>query len=262
MIPDFETLLLDVSVPFAQITLNRPHTKNAMSYRMVEDLITVFAWLREQPEIRAIVIMGANGTFCAGGDVNELQGSSAQSDTQQLQLTQRLDVMLRAANTAPQITIARIEGAALGGGFGLVCVSDIAIASTEAKLGLPEVRLGLVPAVISPYVLRRVGLTRARQLMLTGERFDGVTAVNYGVVHEVHPADMLDMRIEALLNEIRHCAPNALRACKALIFEVLDKPIDDTLRNRAELLNRLRAGDEAQEGMMAFLEKRRARWAR
>jgi isohexenylglutaconyl-CoA hydratase len=154
-----------------------------------------------------------------------------------------------------------VEGAALGGGFGLVCVTDVAIASSEAKLGMPEVRIGLVPAVISPYVIRRVGMTRARQLMLTGMRFDGVTAQAFGIVHEVLPPDGLDVRLEGLLEEIRHVAPGALRECKALIFEVADKSLDDTLQGRVKLLNRLRVSEEAQEGMLAFIQKRPAKWA-
>ncbi len=262
MTPGYDTILLEVVPPFAQITLNRPHVKNAMNTTMVEELIHAFDVLREMTDIRAVILTGANGTFCVGGDINELQGLPNVSDSQQIRQTSRLDLLLRLVNSAPQIVIARIEGAALGGGFGLVCVSDVAVASSEARLGLPEVRLGLVPAVISPYVIRRVGLTRARQMMLMGARFDGAAAQEYGVVHEVLPPDGLDVRIEALLNEIRHCAPNALRACKALIMDVVDKPLDDTLSSRAELLNRLRVSEEAQEGMRAFVEKRRARWAK
>jgi isohexenylglutaconyl-CoA hydratase len=262
MTPAYETIYLEVAPPFAQVVLNRPHVKNAMNATMVEELIHVFAVLREMPDIRAVILTGANGTFCVGGDINELQGLSNLSDSQQISQTSRLDTLLRAVNSAPQVVIARIEGAALGGGFGLVCVSDIAITTTEARLGLPEVRLGLVPSVISPYVIRRVGLTRARQMMLMGARFDGVAAQEYGVVHEVLSPDAMDVRIEELLNELRHCAPNALRACKALIMDVVDKPLDDTLRRRAELLNTLRVSEEAQEGMRAFVEKRRARWAK
>jgi enoyl-CoA hydratase/carnithine racemase len=262
MTPGYETILFETAGPFAQVTLNRPHVKNAMNSTMVEELIHVFGVLRQMAEIRAVILTGANGTFCVGGDINELQGFSSLSDSQQLNQTSRLDVLLRTVTTAPQVVIARIEGAALGGGFGLVCVTDVAVASSDARLGLPEVRLGLVPAVIAPYVIRRVGLTRARQMMLTGARFDGVAAQEYGVVHEVMPPDGLDIRIEGLLQELRHCAPNALRACKALIMDIADKPADDTLHTRAELLNRLRMSEEAQEGMRAFLEKRRARWAK
>ncbi|MCC6613697.1 MAG: enoyl-CoA hydratase/isomerase family protein [Anaerolineae bacterium] len=232
-----------------------------MSHRMVEDLITVFGALRERDDIRAVVLRGADGTFCAGGDFAELRAAVDMSAAEQVARTARLDTMLRTINQAPLITIAVIEGAALGGGFGLVCVTDVAIASTEARLGLPEVRLGLVPAVISPYVIRRVGLSRARQLMLTGSRFDGVAARDYGIVHEALPPDGLDLRLEGLKEEIRHCAPDAVRECKKMIFDVAEKTLDETRESRAELLNRLRVGDEAQEGMLAFMQRRPARWA-
>jgi isohexenylglutaconyl-CoA hydratase len=257
----YTTLSLAMEPPFANVVLNRPKSRNAMNQQMIQELIAVFSELRQRSDLRACILSGAGGTFCAGGDFAELQASAGKTEKEQLAETSRLDTMLRLVNTAPFITIARVEGAALGGGFGLVCVTDVAIASTEAKLGMPEVRIGLVPAVISPYVIRRVGMTRARQLMLTGMRFDGVTAQQFGIVHEALPPDGLDVRLEGLLEEIRHVAPGALRECKALIFEVADKSLDDTLQGRVKLLNRLRVSEEAQEGMLAFIQKRPAKWA-
>jgi isohexenylglutaconyl-CoA hydratase len=172
-----------------------------------------------------------------------------------------LDKLLHRVNEAPQVVIAKVEGAALGGGFGLVCVSDIALASLEAKMGLPEVRLGLVPALISPYVIQRIGLTRARELMLTGRRFSGATAQFYGIVHEALDGDTLDQRVNEILEEIRQCSPNALAACKRLLFEVKDKPLDETVNYRATLLTELRRSTDGQEGMTAFVEKRQPKWA-
>jgi isohexenylglutaconyl-CoA hydratase len=171
-----------------------------------------------------------------------------------------LDKMLRAINEAPQVVIAKIEGAAMGGGFGMVCVADIAIASTEAKMGLPEVRLGIVPALISPYVIERVGLTRARELMLTGRRFDGLTARDYGIVHEAVVPEELEARVQIILDEIKQCSPNALAACKRLIFAVKDSPTDATVDYRTNLLTELRRSDDGQEGMTAFVEKRPPKW--
>jgi isohexenylglutaconyl-CoA hydratase len=149
----------------------------------------------------------------------------------------------------------------MGGGFGLVCVSDIAIASADTKMGLPEVRLGLVPALISPYVIQRLGLTRARELMLTGRRFSGEEARVYGLVHEVCPPDQLDHRVEAVLADLRQCSPNALAACKRLMFAVMDQSLDDTVTYRAALLTELRHSEEGLEGMMAFAQKRKPQWA-
>ena len=257
-LPNFETLAINIAPPFAQVTLNRPEVKNAMNAQMILDLIAAFEALREERAVRAIVLSGAAGTFCAGGDIKELAAVMQGGMDEHAGL---LDNMLRLVNQAPQVVIAKVEGAAMGGGFGLVCVSDIAIASTDAKMGMPEVRLGIVPALISPFVIQRIGLTRARELMLTGRRFGGEEAKSYGIVQEVCPPDMLEARVNAILEEIRQCSPQALAACKQLLFTVLDQPLDDTVEYRANLLNELRHSDEGMEGMMAFAQKRPPRWA-
>lgn len=262
MTQPYSTLLLDLTPPFAQITLNRPAQRNAMNFQMVEDLIAAFAALRERSDIRAAVLSGADGNFCAGGDIADLQAAGTLSDDEQNAQTARLDAMLRAVNQSPQVVVAKVDGAALGGGFGLVCVSDIAIASTTASMGMPEVRLGLVPAVIAPYVVQRIGFTRARILMLTGARFDGVSAHEYGIVQEVCPSEILDDCAHAILNELRHASPSALAACKQLLFETAGKPLADTVTYRADLLNRLRRSADGQEGLNAFLQKRPPAWAK
>ncbi len=259
-LPAFETLTLTLKPPFAYLTLNRPEVKNAMNAQMVLDITAAFEALKDNREIRAVVISGAGGTFCAGGDIKEL-AAAFQAGSAMNENLGALDTMLRTVNQAPQVVIARIEGAAMGGGFGLVCVADIAIASTDAKMGMPEVRMGLVPALISPYVIQRIGLTRARELMLTGRRLSGTDAQKYGIVQEACPPDELDTKVESILEEIRQCSPNALAACKALIFEVMDKDLDSTVDYRATLLADLRRSEEAQEGMMAFMQKRPAKWA-
>lgn len=256
----FETLTLILASPFAHLTLNRPEVKNAMNAQMVVDITAAFAALGDNREVRAVVISGAGGTFCAGGDIKELaaafQSGSAMDDK-----LGALDTMLRVVNQSPQVVIAKVEGAAMGGGFGLVCVADIAIASTTAKMGMPEVRMGLVPALISPFVIERIGLTRARELMLTGRRLNGEEARKYGIIQEVCAPEALDGKVEGLLDEIRQCSPNAIAACKRLLFEVAGKDLDATVEYRANLLAELRRSDEAQEGMMAFVQKRPARWA-
>lgn len=256
---NLETLALRFDGPVLHLTLNRPETKNAMNFRMVAELTTVFETLKQDRSVRAIVLGGAEGTFCAGGDIKEM----ADALTNKLPAKDssgNLDTMLRACNEAAQVVVAKVEGAALGGGFGLVCVSDIAIASTTAKFGLPEVRLGVAPAFISPFVIQRIGLTRARELMLTGRRFDGQKAKEYGIVTEVCSPDDLDNCVETVLDEIRQCGPNALAAVKQLIFTVMDRPLDETVDFRAEMLHNLRQSEEAQEGMMAFIQKRPAKW--
>ncbi len=255
----YETLDVRIESFVAYVTLNRPEVKNAMNNQMVLDLIAVFDDLHHNRTVRAVVLSGAGGTFCAGGDIKEMAAAfqTGESDN----FSAPLDSMLRRINESPQVVIARVEGAALGGGFGIVCVSDIAIADRQTKMGLPEVRLGLVPALISPYVIQRIGLTRARELMLTGRRFTGDVAQSMGIVSEAVESVDLDSRLAEVLYEIKQCSPNALAACKRLIFAVKDASLDDTVDFRARLLSELRRSDEGQEGMMAFAMKRPPRWA-
>lgn len=253
---DFATLRVEVDDFTAFVTLNRPEVKNAMNAQMVAELTTLFASLGDDRSVRAVVLSGADGVFCSGGDIKEMRERPMPA----AQDANNLDAMLRTVNQAPQVVIAKVEGAALGGGLGLVCVSDVAIASSSARFGLTEVRLGVAPSFISPYVLQRMGLTRARELMLTGRRFDGQTAFEYGLVHEAVPAEELDHAVRKELDEIRKCAPGAIAAIKELIFAVYGKSLQDTVEYRANLLNRLRGGEEAQEGLSAFLEKRQPAW--
>ncbi|HRL12233.1 MAG TPA: enoyl-CoA hydratase-related protein [Aggregatilineales bacterium] len=254
-------LQTQVNGSVATLTLNRPDVRNAMSHRMVEEIITFFETLRDDRSVRAVVIAATGRTFCAGGDFNDLLAEHGMESDERLAIMARFDHMLRTVNEAPQVTIARVQGGALGGGFGLVCVTDIAIAADNALFSLPEVRMGLAPALISPYVIQRIGLTSARRLMLTGGHLSADEALRCGVVHEVVPADGLDARIDALLAEVRLCAPNALAETKRLIFEVSGRPPDATLDYRAALITRLRASEEGQEGISAFLGKRKPSWA-
>ena len=198
-----------------------------MNFQMVDELIAAFNELNETADVRAVILSGASGHFCAGGDIGDLQAAANMSKAEQDATVARLDTMLRMVNRSPKVVITKVDGAALGGGIGLVCVSDIAIASTTASFGMPEARIGLVPAIIAPYVIQRIGLTRARLLMLTGVRFDGVSAHEYGLVQEVCPSEILDECVEAILTEVRECSPAALAACKQLIFEASEKSLDE-----------------------------------
>ncbi len=254
---NLETLYVKVDKAVAFVALNRPEARNAMNIKMVAEITAVFQALRDNRDVRAVVLSGVGKVFCAGGDIKEMREKPLPAT----ESANNLDAMLRAVNQAPQVVIARIEGAALGGGFGLVCASDVAIASTTAKFGMPEVRLGIAPSFISPFVLQRIGLMRARELMLTGRRFGGEKAKEYGIVNEVYPPEEFDAGLEKVLEEVRQCGPNALAAVKELIFTVMDSPLDDTVEYRANLLNQLRVGEEAQEGLLAFIQKRPPGWA-
>jgi enoyl-CoA hydratase/carnithine racemase len=255
----YDTITCEIAGPVATITLNRPAARNAMSHQMVEELLGCFGELRDETrhgDVRVALVQSAGDVFCAGGDVRDLSTSGTPEEN--AAAVARLDELLRAVNEAPQVVVARVQGAALGGGLGLVCVSDVAIAGEQASFGLPEVRLGLVPSVISPYVVARVGFTRARQLMLTGARIGGAAALAYGLVHETCPQRELEARVRATVDDVLRCAPPAVRACKRLLFEVARER--ETLDYRVELLNRLRTSEEAQQGMLAFLSKQPAPW--
>jgi isohexenylglutaconyl-CoA hydratase len=224
-----------------------------MSQAMAGELLRCFTALREEAyrSVRVIILRAAGDVFCAGGDLRDMSGNGEGAGA-------IFDKLLRAVNEAPQVVIARIHGPAMGGGLGLVCVSDIAIADEGATFGLPEVRLGLAPATIAPYVVQRIGFTRARRLALTGQRFDAAAALEYGLVHEVAPAGELDTRVEATVADVLKCAPNALRECKRLLFGVVNGA--DTAADRVAALDRLRASDEAAEGILAFIQKKPAPW--
>ena len=253
---DYGTLAITIDSPVATVTLNRPEARNALSHQMVEELLHYFEGIRNNRDVRVVVMRAAGKAFCVGGDIRDL--SAPRTEAEERAAIARVDTLLRAINHAPQVVIQRIHGAALGGGMGLVSVSDIAIASTTARFGFPEVRLGIVPSLISPFVVERLGLTRTRQWMLTGMQFDARAALEVGLIHEVCEDEALDGRVAATAHEVLQCSPNALAECKKLLFEVLETP--DTLTYRVDLLNRLRRSDDGQEGMRAFLEKRPARW--
>lgn len=260
---NYETILVRVDEPFVYITLNRPEVRNAMNQKMISELLDIFTFLKDEHRIRGVVISGAGDTFCAGEDTRETQTAYAEKDYSSEDHTAEYDLMLQTVNTAPQVVVARIDGAAMGGGLGLVCVSDVAIATIDTIFALPEVRLGVVPALIAPYLIRRVGLTVARRLMLTGARFDGHEAVIWGVTNEVAaPGEDLDLKVEQTLADIREASPGAIAACKQMLFDISAMPIPETTRYRAQLLDQLRRSDEGQEGMLAFIRKRKPSWAK
>lgn len=256
-----ETIDVQSNGAVLRVTLNRPDVHNAMSNQMVEELIAVFEAVRGDRGTRAIVIGAEGKTFCSGGDIRDLQADAAMSHDERVQIMTRFDVMLRTINEAPQVTIARVQGPALGGGFGLVCVSDIAIAGDRARFGLPEVRLGVSPALISPYVIARIGLSRTRRLMLTGGHLDADEALDAGLVHQTCTTEDLDVQINAILDDVLQCAPNALAETKKLIFHVAASSLEESLPYRADLISRLRYSEEGQEGMTAFIQKRKPAWA-
>lgn len=255
-----DTIQLDFYPGYARLTLNRPEAHNAMSNQMVAEILAALQALHERRDIRALVIAAAGKTFCSGGDIKDMQEAASQTLEEKVATMSVFDHMLRAAQEAPQVILARVQGSAMGGGFGLVCAADIAVGGESAKFGLPEVRLGLSPALISPYVISRLGISRARQLMLTGARFGAEEALAYGLLHEVAPDENLDEALNRHLGQVLECSPNALAETKKLIAHVTSRSLDESLRYRAELISTIRETPEAQEGMMAFIQKRPPSW--
>jgi isohexenylglutaconyl-CoA hydratase len=255
----FETILFAVKGPVAHITLNRPEAHNALSNRMVEELLRCVISLRDDATyhgLRALVLRSVGTTFCSGGDLRDMVDPLPVAENRAA--IARVDELLRAVNELPFVVVARVQGAAMGGGLGLVCVSDIAVAGYSATFGLPEVRLGIAPSMISPYVVARIGFTRARHLMLTGGRLDYMEAYGYSLIQHYCADNELDARINAVLSDVLKCAPEALRETKRLLHYL--SAHDETLDYRVELLQRLRSGEEARQGVQAFLEKKPAPW--
>lgn len=250
------------------VTLNRPEARNAMTRAMVEEIEALFAAVRDDRSIRVIVLRGAGGHFSAGGDMKEmmaggLKAPAAGEPDPVARHSRRFGTMLRAVGTAPQVVIAICEGAVLGGGFGLACVSDIALARHDARFGLPETTRGLPPAQIAPFVVERIGLTAARRLCLTGALFDGREALRLGVVHDGFEDDAeLSAKLDAVLTQILNCAPEANAMTKAILLGVARQDIDQVLDDAARKFAEAVRGREAPEGVAAFVQKRPAAWAR
>lgn len=265
-LPETDTLLLETRGPFLHVTLNRPQARNAMSLAMVGELEAVFDAVAGDDSVRAVVIRGSEGHFCAGGDIKDMAGARAAAKESAgdpfYELNRAFGRMLVQAENLPQPIVAVTEGAVLGGGFGLCCISDIALSHVGAQFGLPETTLGLPPAQIAPFVVRRVGLTQARRLALTGARFDGSEACRLGIVHEVaDSADELDALLEQTLAQIRRCAPGASAVTKRLVLEVGRTPLDELLDGAAKSFSAAVQGPEGAEGTLAFIGKRKPAWA-
>jgi methylglutaconyl-CoA hydratase len=234
-----------------RVTIARPERRNAFDAELIRELKEAFA---DVGGARAVVLAGEGESFCAGADVDWQRASIDLSLEENVQDALRLHEMLATIDACPAPVVARVQGYALGGGSGLVCCADVVIAAADATFGFTEVRLGIIPAVISPFVFAKIGNGAARRFFLTGERFDAATALRIGLVHEV--TDELDDAVERVIGEILKSGPEATRAAKRLVRERPEQG-EELARIAADL----RAGDEGQEGLRAFLEKRGATWA-
>lgn len=258
---DFSTLELHIDGPVARIWLNRPEMRNAIDDVFIRELGEAFAQAQAASGVRAVVLGGRGPAFCAGANLNWMKRAASFTPEQNLQDAAGLPRMLRTLADSRLPVIARIQGDVYAGGMGLVSVCDVAISADSAHYCLSEVKIGLIPATISPYVIRAMGARAAQRYFLTAERFTAAEAHRVGLVHEVVPADALDAKVAEVLKNILAAAPGAVAESKRLLRDVTGQPIDDELA--AETVRRiaaLRASEEGQEGLRAFLEKRKPAW--
>ena len=244
----------------AYVSLARPEVRNAFDAALIAELTHVFQWLDSRDDVRAIVLRGDGRHFCAGADLNWMRASLDFSREDNTSDALRMSDMFRAIDSCRHPVIGRIQGAALGGGSGLAAVCDIVIAASDARFGFTEARLGIAPAVISPFVLRKIGVSSARALFLTAEQFDSQRALSIGLVHQVVAPEQLDEAVDRTLRDVFSCSPRGVRAAKQLCRTVPDLPEGEARELTAGTIADLRTSPEGQEGIRAFLEKRPAAW--
>ncbi len=240
------------------VTLDRPEAKNAFNEAMIEELREAFTAVSDS--IRVVVLTGSGSVFCAGADINWMRDSISRSEADNREDASRMEAMFRAIDECPAPVIGRVNGPALGGGMGLIACCDIVVAVDNAQFAYTEVRLGIVPAVISPFSLRKIGPAAARRYFLTGEIFDVAKAMQLGLVHEVVAADDLDSATSKIAHTLTNNGPGAVRTAKSLIREVLSMDRQQARKFTIETIARVRTSAEGQDGLSAFLEKRSPRW--
>lgn len=245
----------------ARLTMNRPELRNAFNQELIEEICEAMGRLSTNEAVRAVVLTGAGKAFSAGADLNMMRKVADYSPVKNKDDARRLSHMLASIYHSTKPTIALVNGPAMGGALGLITACDIAIGSEDAFFALSEVRLGLIPAVISPFVIQAIGARQARRYFITGERFDAETAKTIGLLHIVKPAAELDDALGAMLDNLLACGPIAQCEAKALIQAVAGRTIEEGVMNdTAERIARIRASKEGKEGITAFLEKRKADW--
>ena len=263
----YETLLLRRERSRLHVTLNRPAVKNALNPTLIGELREVFTILRERRDIKAVILRGAGGTFCAGADLKNMEKSFSEpprpGQRDPIALNNReYGSFLELVNTTPQVVVAAVEGYAIAGGFGILCVSDVAICTEDAGFAMSETAIGIVPAQIAPFVAARIGVPQTRHLALTAARFRGPEALRLGIVHYlVKDTAGLDARLEEVLKQVDRCAPLANALTKSIVMKVGSEPLSSVLDFAADCFAEARRSPEAAEGLRAFAEKRPPKWA-
>jgi isohexenylglutaconyl-CoA hydratase len=266
-LPTCETLKLALERGVLHVTLDRPETKNALNRAMVRDLTAAVDYLAEHHDVRAAVVRGANGTFCAGGDINGFKEmfstplpKAGERDGAALH-NRRFGAIMSRFEELPQTIVMVVEGAAYGGGLGLMCGGDLVLAAADAKFSISETTLGVPPAQIAPFVAQRIGVARTRRLSLTAHRFDGREAERLGLVDQAcDGAAALDAALAQALAGINRCSPNANAVTKRLLLASRTMPREELLEQSADAFAACLRGPEGQEGVTAFLEKRKPKW--
>jgi methylglutaconyl-CoA hydratase len=247
--------------PIAHVVLDRPDVRNAFNAELIAQVHALFERLGADETVRAVVLSGAGKSFCGGADIQWMRGSLELTREANLEDARAMSRMFRAIDTLPKPVIGRVHGAALGGGSGLVACCDVAIAAAATIFGFTETKLGIMPAVISPFVLAKIGRSHARALALTGERFDAARALGIGLVHEVVPSEAeLDAAVDRVTSEVLSASPTGIAATKSLFARVSQESYEATLETTAQAIAAQRTSAEGQDGLRAFLEKRRPAW--
>jgi methylglutaconyl-CoA hydratase len=254
-------LKVDIHKNVALVLLNRPDVHNAFNDDLIKEVTETFAELGRRDEVRAVVLAGSGKSFCAGADLNWMKRMVQYSYEENLADARAVGRMFFAIATCPKPVIARVHGAALGGGAGLVAACDIGIAVESVQFGFTEVKLGIIPAIISPFVIAKIGPGRAREFFITGERFLAPIAMNIGLIQHVVSHDLaLDALVESKISQILTSAPGAVAAAKELVFGMAAHTLENSLVFASEMIARARAGQEGQAGMKAFLERQKPPW--
>lgn len=261
---EYQSIITEVDGNVGILTLNKAKRHNAFDEQLIAEITAGLRELEADPRVRAVVLSSTGKSFCAGADVHWMQRAADYSAEENLRDAHRLATLLSTLSGLAKPTIARVQGAAYGGGVGLVAACDIAVGTYDAVFTLSEVKLGIVPAVISPYVLAAIGERYCRRYMLTAERFSAAEAYRIGLLHELVPGEeQLDEAIAEILESLLANGPQAQAECKDLIRVVTGQPIDEqTIEETVQRITRVRASPEGREGLAAFLEKRPPNWLR
>ena len=254
-------LTVEATGSVATITLTQPDVRNAFSDAVIADITRAFEFVGAQASVRAVVLAAEGPAFCAGANLNWMRAMADYTREENLVDAGKLAEMLRVIYECPKPTIARVQGDVYAGGMGLVACCDMAVAANNAGFCLSEVKIGLIPATISPYVIRAMGPRASHRYFLTGERFDAAEALRIGFVHQVVEGDALDAAVDGLLKHLLSAGPAAVRACKKLVLDVAEREINAALiAATVEGIADIRASDEGREGVQSFLQKRKPSW--